>query len=74
MGIREALIVLSFKKQKGKGSKMKNKANKNTGNYDYVTVKSGKETIVIWKDMGKMMMSNGLPPMGCRVLKDKEKK
>lgn len=50
------------------------KANKATANYSYTAYKSGKETIIIWNDLAKMMMSNGLPPMGVRVIKDKRDK
>lgn len=43
-------------------------------NYSYSTYKSGNQTIIVWDDLAQMMMGNGLPPMGCRILKDKEKK
>lgn len=52
--------------------KKANKAKANaTTNYSYTTVKSGKETIIVWNDLAQMMMGNGIPPMGCRVLKEK---
>lgn len=51
------------------------KKNNNTAtvnsNYDYSTYKSGNQTIIIWNDLAKMMMGNGIPPMGCRILKEK---
>lgn len=39
--------------------------------YSYTTVKSGNQTIVVWNNLAEMMMGNGLPPMGVRVIKDK---
>ena len=55
--------------------KKANKAKTNTTtNYSYTAVKSGKETIIVWNDLAQMMMGNGIPPMGCRVLKEKGKK
>ena len=56
--------------------KKANKA-KATTNYSYTAVKSGKETIIIWDNLAQMMMGNGIPPMGVRILKEgrnKEKK
>lgn len=50
------------------------KANKATANYSYTAYKSGKETIIIWNDLAKMMMGNGIPPMGVRVLKEGKNK
>ena len=50
--------------------KKANKA-KATTNYSHTAVKSGKETIIVWNDLAQMMMGNGIPPMGCRVLKEK---
>lgn len=51
------------------------KKNNNTAtvnsNYDYSTYKSGNQTIIVWNNLAEMMMGNGLPPMGVRVIKDK---
>ena len=49
----------------------KNVTTNATANYGYTTIKSGNQTIVVWNDLAKMMMGNGLSPMGCRVLKEK---
>jgi len=49
----------------------------NETNYSYTSYKSGNQTIMVWDDLARMMMGNGLPAQGCRVLKekgDKEKK
>lgn len=43
-------------------------------NYSYSTYKSGNQTIVVWDDLARMMMGNGLPAQGCRILKKKEDK
>ena len=40
-------------------------------NYSYSTYKSGNQTIVVWDDLANMMMGNGLPAQGCRILKEK---
>lgn len=40
-------------------------------NYSYSTYKSGNQTIIVWNNLAEMMMGNGLPPMGVRVIKDK---
>lgn len=40
-------------------------------NYSYSTYKSGNQTIVVWDDLAKMMMSNTLPAQGVRILKEK---
>lgn len=40
-------------------------------NYSYSTYKSGNQTIVIWDNLAQMMMGNGLPAQGCRILKEK---
>ena len=49
----------------------RNKKNANANKYNYTAYKSGKETIIVWNDLAQMMMGNGLPPMGVRVIKDK---
>lgn len=52
--------------------KKANKAKANaTTNYGYTTIKSGNQTIVVWNNLAEMMMGNSIPPMGCRVLKEK---
>ena len=51
---------------------MKNNNNATANsNYNYSTIKSGNQTIVVWDDLAKMMMGNCIPPQGVRVLKDK---
>lgn len=40
-------------------------------NYNYSTYKSGNQTIIVWNDLARMMMGNGLPAQGCRILKEK---
>lgn len=49
-------------------------ATTNETNYSYTSYKSGNQTIMVWDDLAKMMMGNGLPAQGCRVLKEKEGK
>ena len=49
------------------------KKNANTNKYNYTAYKSGKETIIVWDDLAEMMMGNGLPPMGVRIIKGKSK-
>lgn len=39
--------------------------------YDYTSYKSGNQTIIVWNNLAQMMMGNGLPAQGCRVLKEK---
>lgn len=51
--------------------KNNNTATVNPTNYEYTTYKSGNQTIIVWNDLAHMMMGNGLPPMGVRVIKDK---
>ena len=54
---------------------MKNNNNATANsNYNYSTIKSGNQTIVVWDDLAKMMMGNCIPPQGVRVLKDKGNK
>ena len=43
----------------------------NETNYSYTSYKSGNQTIMVWDDLARMMMGNGLPTQGCRILKDK---
>ena len=45
--------------------------NANETNYSYTSYKSGNQTIMVWDDLARMMMGNGLPAQGCRVLKEK---
>lgn len=40
-------------------------------NYSYSTYKSGNQTIVVWDNLANMMMGNGLPTQGVRILKEK---
>lgn len=49
-------------------------ANATTNNYSYSAYKSGNQTIIVWDNLANMMMGNGLPAQGCRVLKEKEGK
>ena len=46
----------------------------NETNYSYTSYKSGNQTIIVWDNLANMMMGNGLPAQGVRVLKEKEKK
>lgn len=50
-----------------------NNRNANANKYNYTAYKSGKETIIVWNNLAEMMMGNSMPPMGHRVLKDKDK-
>ncbi len=43
-------------------------------NYSYTSYKSGNQTIIVWDNLANMMMGNGLPAQGVRVLKEKEGK
>lgn len=43
-------------------------------NYSYSTYKSGNQTIIVWDDLARMMMGNGLPTQGVRIIRDKEDK
>lgn len=43
----------------------------NETNYSYTSYKSGNQTIMVWDDLARMMMGNGLPTQGCRILKEK---
>lgn len=43
-------------------------------NYSYSTYKSGNQTIIIWNNLAQMMMGNGLPAQGVRIIRDKEDK
>lgn len=45
--------------------------NANETNYSYTSYKNGNQTIMVWDDLARMMMGNGLPAQGCRVLKEK---
>lgn len=45
--------------------------NATTNNYSYSAYKSGNQTIIVWNDLARMMMGNGLPAQGCRILKEK---
>ena len=45
--------------------------NANETNYSYTSYKSGNQTIMVWDDLARMMMGNGLPAQGCRILKEK---
>lgn len=45
--------------------------NANETNYSYSAYKSGNQTIIIWDNLAEMMMGNGLPAQGCRILKEK---
>ena len=45
--------------------------NANETNYSYTSYKSGNQTIMVWDDLARMMMGNGLPTQGCRILKEK---
>lgn len=51
------------------------KKNNNTAtansNYSYSAYKSGNQTIIVWDNLANMMMGNGLPAQGCRILKEK---
>lgn len=51
-----------------------NATTNNANNYSYTAVKSGNQTIIVWNNLAEMMMGNGLPPMGVRIIKDKENK
>ena len=42
-----------------------------TNNYSYSAYKSGNQTIIVWDNLANMMMGNGLPAQGVRVLKEK---
>ena len=42
-------------------------------NYNYSTVKSGNQTIIVQDNLAEMMMGNSMPPMGVRIIKDKDK-
>ena len=42
-----------------------------TNNYSYTSYKSGNQTIIVWDNLANMMMGNGLPAQGVRVLKEK---
>lgn len=48
--------------------------NANANKYNYTAYKSGNQTIIVWDNLANMMMSNGLPAQGIRVLKEKEGK
>lgn len=48
--------------------------NTNETNYSYSAYKSGNQTIIVWDNLANMMMGNGLPAQGVRVLKEKEGK
>lgn len=48
--------------------------NNANSNYSYTAVKSGNQTIVVWNNLAEMMMGNSMPPMGVRIIKDKENK
>lgn len=55
--------------------KKMNKTNATANNnYSYTAIKSGNQTIMVWDNLAEMMMGNGIPPMGCRVLKEKKRK
>ena len=49
----------------------RNKKNANGNKYNYTAYKSGNQTIIVWDDLAKMMMSNALPAQGVRILKEK---
>ena len=57
--------------------KTTNNRNATANKYNYAAYKSGKvyksgkKTIIVWDDLAQMMMGNGLPAQGCRVLKEK---
>ena len=51
--------------------KKTNKKNATTNNYSYSAYKSGNQTIIVWDNLANMMMGNGLPAQGVRVLKEK---
>ena len=42
-----------------------------TNNYSYTSYKSGNQTIIVQDNLANMMMGNGLPAQGVRVLKEK---
>lgn len=48
--------------------------NANETNYSYTSYKSGNQTIMVWDDLARMMMGNGLPTQGVRIIRDKEDK
>jgi len=55
--------------------KKMNKTNATANNnYSYSAYKSGNQTIIVWDNLANMMMGNGLPAQGVRVLKEKEGK
>lgn len=51
--------------------KKMNKTNATVNNYSYSAYKSGNQTIIVWDNLANMMMGNGLPAQGVRILKEK---
>lgn len=53
---------------------VKTTVNTNKTNYSYSAYKSGNQTIMVWDNLAQMMMGNGLPAQGVRIIRDKEDK